>query len=696
MATSTILQLTQAVGVTGEEQVEVAQSQGAPRRVSLKQISSLGGPTGPLGPTGPTGPAGTMGITGSTGPTGSIGPTGPASGPTGPTGTVGATGPTGPNGAFGGPTGPTGVGGPTGPTGISGPTGSIGPTGPTGIGATGPTGPSGSGPTGPTGPAVTSVDSLNIKYDQTAGEQAAGVTPTNYFYPPGYVDRYATNTGSNDVAPAFGTAAKVAFMSSATGPAGCEVSWGVTAPYLLNSPVNLTNLRGVVFNDESGASVSPGFASLIVNHTDPTGLTGHGFDCAGSTEFTFNNVTFRNAAGIVPQSMFFCARNAIGSGAGTHRWNNCRCPSNSTFVEIYYGYGSEENTFVNNEWYNAESGSGVASCNATNPANFKSSFITVATGAQSNADHRFSYGNSFFNLGNSGSQNEVCIQIENAENLTFRDGLLGCAHGLADVQILGNTASVNLTFDSIRGEDIGTQPLYGFYVSPSSAGVTHSSWTFNNVTADAVNELLHFTSTNAPSIQNLNMRASTCTSGKELSVYNMSDSIIETMQDSIVTGQSGGTVSANLFIGGRNNVALNGTFSGNLYADNSAGQFGADNDLFAAASTACTGALPTSVVWTLVKTGQQIQLDLPVTLGTTTAATSYAYGVALPTTYRPSTDKWFPCIIQDASATQAASGIIQISASTGIITVFRNTTGGDFTNGGTGGLQTGTSVGWRL
>ena len=189
MSTANIPRLPQVIGLTGDELMECVQNN-VNSRVTLDQISRRGGPTGPTGPRGPTGPAGTngnIGPTGSTGPTGIEGPTGPggpSGGPTGPTGMVGPTGPsgTGPTGPS--ITGPTGVAGPTGPSG----TGPTGPTGAQGIG--GPTGPSGIGPTGPTGATPTTIDSLNVVYDQTPAEQAAGVTPISYAYPSPDLRRY--------------------------------------------------------------------------------------------------------------------------------------------------------------------------------------------------------------------------------------------------------------------------------------------------------------------------------------------------------------------------------------------------------------------------------------------------------------------------------------------------------------------------
>lgn len=128
MSTTDILQLPQAIGLTGQEQLEIVQGV-ASMRTTTGLIAAIGGPTGPVGPVGPTGPLGPTGATGPTGPTGTTGATGPSgTGPTGPTGAAGGTGGGGPTG----PTGATGAVGPTGPTGPAGTAGGTGPTGPTG------------------------------------------------------------------------------------------------------------------------------------------------------------------------------------------------------------------------------------------------------------------------------------------------------------------------------------------------------------------------------------------------------------------------------------------------------------------------------------------------------------------------------------------------------------------------------------
>jgi hypothetical protein len=512
----------------------------------------------------------------------------------------------------------------------------------------------------------------------------SGVTIVQPWMQYGYADRYAVNTspGVTDMSSAFSAAALVASRM------GCKVRWGLSAPYLLSNPVNCTGIRGVVFEDESSGNYSNNTPSIIIGHT------GHGFDLSTSTELTFNNVVISNAAATVPKTAFFSARNAGGAGCGMHRLNNCRTAFNSTFSWFWYGYGSEENTFFNCEISNNQNGSGLFSHNQTNPAAYTSSFVTIASGAQSNTENHH-YGFGYFNFGNSGSQNEILIQLENTGNFTMKDGTAGVAHGLAYVNVLGNTASTNLTFDSIRGEPIGTKPIYGVMVN-NTAG-THQSWTFNNVTADAINELLHFNAAQTPTIQNLAMRATTCTSGLLLLAYNMSNSIIESMIDSVVTGSVGGNQSSNVFIGGRNNVLLSGTAQLNTYIDNNLGAVGIDGDSYVAASSACTGALTTSVSWSLrlSPSNKQVTLALPATTGTTTANPSFTYAVSIPSQYRPPANQWFTCVIEDNGATVATPGLLQITTA-GVITILKSAGGGNFTNAATGGLQTATCVTWNL
>ncbi len=522
---------------------------------------------------------------------------------------------------------------------------------------------------------------------QTAAEIAAGVTPVNYAYAPGYVDRYATNTapGTTDMTAAFTTAAQVAFRL------GCPVRWGATAPYRVVGPVNWTGIHGVTFTDESsGAASNSAFCSLIVGSTS---VQGHVFDLSTSYECTFNNFALTSIGSALINAIFFCARNVAGSGAGIHRFNNIRTSSVTQATAIGYQYASEENIWLNCELYNAKNGSIILSWNDTNPQGWTSTFVTIASGSQSNVEHR-SIGCSFFNFGNSGSQNETCLQLVNAGNIKIRDGLFACAHGRSYVDALG-TANNFVTLDSIRGEILGggQQPQYGIYIGATGTSV---DWMLNNSQGDAVNEYLHMNT--GTSIQNLAMRVCTNSSGKILSAYNMSASIIESMQDSVITGQVGGSVTGNLFLGGRNNITLSGTASGNLYADNFAGGFGIDGDSYISPSTACTGALTVSVSYTvrLMPNGKDVKLNLPAIVGTASAATNFTINPALPVQFRPGATLRQPIIIEDNGGTLNQLGQVIISTA-GVITVFKDIVGtATFTAAAGAGLPAETEVGWGL
>lgn len=526
-------------------------------------------------------------------------------------------------------------------------------------------------------------------YAKTGGETAAGATIVNAQYPPGTVDRYASNAipGTTDMSAAFSMAFQVA------GKGGCSVRWGATAPYLCSNPVNCTGIRGVVAYDESSFNLSANLPSVLFGHN------GHGFDMATSTELTFNNAILANAPTFVPKSFFFSARSAGGGGCGLNRFNNCRSAFNSNFTWFWYGYGSEENTWYGCTVYNNQAGSGEFSHNQSNPSAYSSTFVAIAVGGQSNTENHH-YGFGYYQLGNSGSQNEVIFQLENTGNFTARDGTWGVSHGLAYANVIGNTGSINLTFDSIRGEPLGggQQPKYGISVN-NTAG-TSLGWTFNNVTADAQNELLHFNAAQTPNIQQLVMRASTATSGIVLVAYTMTNSLIETVGDSVITGAAGGTVGSNVFIGGRNNITLLGTVNPpNIYLDNNLGAVGIDGDSFVAASAACTGAITTASSYTarMSPNGKMVTLSLPSVLGTATAVTSFTFGTNLPAGYRPAANLRQAVIIEDNGGTPNQLGAVFINAATGAISVFKDILStANFTAAPNAGLPGLTEVSWNL
>lgn len=339
MSTSTIPQLPQAIGLTGEEQLEGVQGTTSVR-MRAKDIASLGGPTGPLGPTGPTGPAGTNGNTGPTGTGGPVGPTGPCGPAGGPTGPTGSTGPGGPSGGPTGPTGPS-ITGPTGATGPTGPSG-VGPTGPPGAsitGATGPTGPSGTGPTGPTGPAVTTVDSLNVKYDQTTAEQAAGITPVNYFYQPQTAVRYGTNA-TPGVTP-MNASIQAAIDSSY--PASSLVS--ITDTNALSAPLLIRGATqqnlSVIGNGRTSTNLTPLSTNLS---SGPVNVNSYFINQNSNNNTHFSH--FRQVDSIGFAGYFFYA---LPGGGADNSVRPCfslsvsdlwHAPSSANNLGIYYGFFS--------------------------------------------------------------------------------------------------------------------------------------------------------------------------------------------------------------------------------------------------------------------------------------------------------------------------------------------------------------------
>ena len=151
-------------------------------------------------------------------------------------------------------------------------------------------------------------------------------------------------------------------------------------------------------------------------------------------------------------------------------------------------------------------------------------------------------------------------------------------------------------------------------------------------------------------------------------------------------------VSANISMGG---YKLTGLAAGSASTDSV--RYSQVFEGVTASEAACTGAITTSVVWRLLKTGNQVTLELPLTQGTASLAPSFAYGVAIPIAYRPTQDLTWTCAMTNNSAAQTDPGVIRITPSTGLIEVFRlGDYTSNFTAGAAAGLTYGTTVGWRL
>jgi hypothetical protein len=124
-----------------------------------------------------------------------------------------------------------------------------------------------------------------------------------------------------------------------------------------------------------------------------------------------------------------------------------------------------------------------------------------------------------------------------------------------------------------------------------------------------------------------------------------------------------------------------------------------DYDEYTAANTACTGALIVSVSWKLVKVGKLVTLTIPSTYGAAQAASTVVYGVAIPTKYKPSANLSFPCPVTDSGTNQASPGLIFITSSTGVITLYKSMGFSNFTNSsdcGVGDSTSGFSFSWTI
>lgn len=135
-------------------------------------------------------------------------------------------------------------------------------------------------------------------------------------------------------------------------------------------------------------------------------------------------------------------------------------------------------------------------------------------------------------------------------------------------------------------------------------------------------------------------------------------------------------------------------FTANTASTGSTSQLLSYYEEVTAASTACTGAITTAVVWKAVRVGNVVTLTLPTTTGTAVVSPglSFQYGVSLPTAFRPSASLGFPCAIKDNDTNLDVPGVILVS-STGTITVYKNlATSSNFTAGNTAGLGQGVGI----
>ncbi|MGB6309791.1 MAG: hypothetical protein WBF89_18540 [Steroidobacteraceae bacterium] len=243
---------------------------------------------------------------------------------------------------------------------------------------------------------------------QTAAELQADVAIVNPAHPPGCVDRYGSNSapGTTSMVPAFNSAIRQA----QTG--GARVTYGGTAPYLLDSPVNCTfagraNQHGVAIrNIGDGAGEFP---SIVARHTGVAV-----FDCTGTSNVEFYDVAIATDPKIYPQTGVLWARNS-NAGNLFDRMQNCRIAGKFS-VAPFYNYGAESDTLIDCYLanYATTAGTKVAVWTSSNIAGLKSIVPgLIATGAQSCLDHNC-FGNQYYNEG--GTDTSDCVYLEQVDS----------------------------------------------------------------------------------------------------------------------------------------------------------------------------------------------------------------------------------------------------------------------------------------
>jgi hypothetical protein len=309
------------------------------------------------------------------------------------------------------------------------------------------------------------------EFPQTAAEVTAGVSIVNGAYPPGCVDRYGSNTspGITSMVFAFNSAVKQAQHS------GAQVTYGGTAPYLLDSPVNCTfagtaDQHGIVIRNigDSGGDMH----GIVAKHTGVAV-----FDCTGTNNIEFYDVVIGTDAKTYPQTGILWARNSNG-GSLFHKMQNCRILGKFS-VAPFYNYGAESDTLINCYLANYATTirTKVAVWTGSNISGLRSIVPgLIATGPYSCIDHNC-FGNQFYNEG--GTDSSDCVYLEQVDSWKNFGGWAYSAsstgNGRALVYVdMTHGASNFVLIDGLTGENGARLQAYG--ICFSNDAFTPTGW----------------------------------------------------------------------------------------------------------------------------------------------------------------------------------------------------------------------------
>ncbi len=316
-------------------------------------------------------------------------------------------------------------------------------------------------------------------------ENSIGVVPTNLQYPVGNVDRYGTNTtpGTTSMAGAFQKAINVAKAC------GIEVTYGDTAPYLIDAALDCTtavgatnytiSIRGKAHNAAFSTN-APYRPPLILKHT------GHAFDTTGNTGINFQNMAITCDASTFPKTCFLLARNTEGRSQ-IARFDNVRVYG-AFSDSLIYNYGSEDDVHVGCLYVNSSTAGASKTIRHTsnNVSGFTSTFTTIATGQQSTIDHTY-----------------MGCQLENlstnaAADLIYYDGcadvrFLSCWAYMAGGRAMHYHDGTNAVSQSVSFRDWVTESISAqqYFTDYSNNTGTISGWHFDNVVSYSSSNFIH-------------------------------------------------------------------------------------------------------------------------------------------------------------------------------------------------------------
>ena len=309
------------------------------------------------------------------------------------------------------------------------------------------------------------------QHRQTASEIGAGVVIADYAYPPGCVDRYHANTvpGTTSMVAGFNAAIKQAQHG------GAHVTYGATAPYLLDAPVNCTfaedtHQHGVVIRNvgANGFDVQ----SIVAKHTGVAV-----FDCTGTKNVEFYDVAIGTDATMYPQTGVLWARN-MAKGSLFHKMQNCHILGKFS-VAPFYNYGAESDMLIDCYFANhaTTAQTKAAVWTANNIAGLKSIIPgLIATGQCSCIDHNC-FGNQYYNKG--GTSTSDCVYLDQADSWKNFGGWAYSAsltsNGRALVYVDMTIAPTNFgLIEGLTGETSTQLQSYGIYFSDSA--FTPTGW----------------------------------------------------------------------------------------------------------------------------------------------------------------------------------------------------------------------------